>query len=520
MRDLSYPQRGLAAVLLMLLAGLWASGAHAFCGFYAGKADASLFNRASQVVVVRDGTRTVISMLNDYQGPLNEFALVVPTPTVLQKGQVRVAEKAVFEHLDAYSAPRLAEYHDQKPCDFEFDWGRPQKMYSMAVPASASADLSERTRRNVARDAALGVKVEVQYTLDEYDIISLSATQSDGLETWLRENGYRLPDGASAALRPYINQGMKFFVAKVNLKEQARLGYATLRPLQFAFDSEKFMLPMRLGMLNAAPHEAQDLIVYLLTKNGRVESSNYRTAPLPANMNLPFFIKPRFTDFYKALFDREARRQDHRVVFTEYFWDMSWCDPCAADPLSPKELRQAGVFWIDPTLSASDVNTSGAPVLLTRLHLRYTPQSFPEDLMFVQTRDRNNWQSRYVIQTPFEGSVEACSAEAAALDCAATCHQRIDQGVELRKGSPASQLRDCVAACQDAKQRGIAQAKNYFERSLPQRLAKERHTLAQLTGWSEETISRLPGAQRFDLPPAIGGGAPAQRTWWQTLFGS
>ncbi|HEY8357696.1 MAG TPA: DUF2330 domain-containing protein, partial [Ramlibacter sp.] len=77
---------------LVAITACIAPQAHAFCGFYAGKADASLFNEASQVVLVRDGPRTVLSMLNDYQGPLSEFALVVPTPTVLQKGQVRVAE--------------------------------------------------------------------------------------------------------------------------------------------------------------------------------------------------------------------------------------------------------------------------------------------------------------------------------------------------------------------------------------------------------------------------------------------
>ena len=132
------------------------SASQAFCGFYAGKANASLFNRANQVVVMHDGTRTVISMFNDYQGPLNEFASVVPTPAVLQKGPVRVAEKAVFEHLDAYSAPQLAEYHDPKPCDLSFGWGRSQKMSAMAVHAPASTALSERTRRNETRDAALG----------------------------------------------------------------------------------------------------------------------------------------------------------------------------------------------------------------------------------------------------------------------------------------------------------------------------------------------------------------------------
>jgi hypothetical protein len=49
------------------------SPAHAFCGFYAGKADASLFNQASQVVLVRDGNRTVLSMQNDYENSPSSY---------------------------------------------------------------------------------------------------------------------------------------------------------------------------------------------------------------------------------------------------------------------------------------------------------------------------------------------------------------------------------------------------------------------------------------------------------------
>src|SRR3954463_6544560 len=105
-----------AALCGLALAACLPLPAQAFCGFYAGKADASLFNEASQVIVVRDGPRTVLSMLNDYNGPLDEFALIVPTPTALRPGQVRIAEKATFERLDAYSSPRLAEYHDSDPC--------------------------------------------------------------------------------------------------------------------------------------------------------------------------------------------------------------------------------------------------------------------------------------------------------------------------------------------------------------------------------------------------------------------
>ena len=108
---------------------------------------------------------------------------------------------------------------------------------------------------------------------------------------------------------------------------------------------------------------------------------------------------------------------------------MAWCDPCAADPLSVDELRQAGVFWLVRRRRSRSVpwrqGASGilprAPApggaqnaLLTRLHVRYTPQTFPEDLMFVQTKDRQNWQTRYVVQNPYEGTLQQCREKAAA----------------------------------------------------------------------------------------------------------
>lgn len=43
--------------------------ARAFCGFYVSGADTKLTNNATQVVLMRDGTRTVLSMQNNYQGP-------------------------------------------------------------------------------------------------------------------------------------------------------------------------------------------------------------------------------------------------------------------------------------------------------------------------------------------------------------------------------------------------------------------------------------------------------------------
>ncbi|MCX7360342.1 MAG: DUF2330 domain-containing protein [Alphaproteobacteria bacterium] len=387
--------------------------AEAFCGFYVGKADASLFNEASAVIMARDGKRTTLTMQNDYRGELTEFALVVPVPVVLQQGDVKVVEKKIFDRIDAYSSPRLAEYHDADPC-------APVPMPAPPMASAARSDAAVIPKGS----PALGVRVESSFAVGEYDIVVLAAEQSDGLEAWLTQNGYRIPAGAGRALRPYVRQNMKFFVAKVNLKEQGKTGYQMLRPLQFSFESEKFMLPMRLGMLNA--NGPQDLIVYAMTKTGRVEASNYRTVKLPANVDLPVYVRDSkvFADFYKSMFAKQALDEGHRAVFTEYVWDMRWCDPCADQPLTVDELRTAGVSWLaEPTVAPTTPPGPPSPpgnvrrpppanptpaVTLTRLHLRYTPQTFPEDLMLMVTADRENFQTRYVLRHPWTGRRDAC----------------------------------------------------------------------------------------------------------------
>src|SRR5207245_3048147 len=127
-------------------------------------------------------------------------------------------------------------------------------------------------------------------------------------------------------------QDMKFFVAKVNLTEQRKLGFTYLRPIQVAYESPKFMLPIRLGMANA--DGPQELYVYALTRNGRVETTNYRTVKLPSDQDVPLYVKDQFPEFYRALFSEQVRAMDMSTVFTEYAWDMAWCDPCASPPLS------------------------------------------------------------------------------------------------------------------------------------------------------------------------------------------
>jgi hypothetical protein len=436
---------GLTAVLLLLATPT----ARAFCGFYVGRADTALFNDASQVVMVRDGDRTVLTMSNDYRGPLTEFALVVPVPTVLKREQIHVGERRIIERLDAYSGPRLVEYFDEDPCAEHL--ASAEVTFRGAIPAAAGAPFAQPQRKS------LGVTVEAEYTVGEYDIVLLSARESAGLETWLRESGYRVPEKAAAALQPYIRQDMKFFVAKVNLGEQRKTGAQYLRPLQLAYESRKFMLPIRLGMANASG--PQDLVVYALTRRGRVESSNYRTVKVPSDAEVPVFVKDEFNRFYPALYERAHAGEGKRAIFTEYVWDMGWCDPCAAEPLSPAELKQAGVFWLDDAPGQG----GASPVVLTRMHVRYDREHFPEDLVFQVTDDRQNFQARYVLRHAWKGE----------------------------------------AACAAGER---------YRAELAQRHRAEAKLLAALTGWERDTIHRKMGP---DAPPPP---TPAPAPWYRKLW--
>jgi hypothetical protein len=417
-----------------------------FCGFYVAKADTKLFNKASQVVLVRDGDRTVMTMANDFKGELKEFAIVIPVPTFLKREQIHVGEQTLVDHLDAYSAPRLVEYFDADPCQVM----RRELMMSAPAPRQAVAMDAERSAKS------RGVTIEAQYTVGEYDILILSAQQSSGLEAWLRENGYRIPSGASEVLSSYLKQNMRFFVARVNLKEQAKLGFSYLRPLQVAYESPKFMLPIRLGMVNA--NGPQDLFVYALTRKGRVETTNYRTAKLPSDMDLPVYLKDEgeFSKFYKAMFTRQVENSDRRALFLEYAWDMGWCDPCASTPLSNDELRQLGVFW--------DEGASGrAPaVFLTRLHVRYDSAHFPEDLVFQETADRANFQGRYVLRHAWTGQ-------------------------------------------------GSCDAANAYRANLRDRREQEVGRLASLTGWSPSDIRKRAGLGENGQPQS-------EPAWWERLW--
>ena len=270
-----------------------------------------------------------------------------------------------------------------------------------------------------AAPAEGGLQIEAQFEVGEYDIVILSASDSTGLDTWLKDNGYRIPEGAEPVLRPYVEEGSKFFVAKVSVeKVQFRDGQAMLSPLRVQYDSDKFALPVRLGLINAK--DEQDLIVHILAKS-RYEVANYPNVTIPTNLDLDERAKSQFGSFYAKLFDRTLEKNP-KAVITEYAWDSGTCDPCPSPALNEQEIATLG----------GDVIQGASPwgMVLTRLHARYDQTALGEDLVFKKaepiaggrewrTDDKletgsspssnNNFQGRYAIRHPWKGKIE-CEA--------------------------------------------------------------------------------------------------------------
>src|SRR5690606_24485218 len=359
--------------------------AEAFCGFYVAGADAALYNDATMVVLMRDGKRTVLSMQNDYQGPPEDFALVVPVPVVLQEGDVKVLPKAVFERVDKLAAPRLVEYWEQDPCEARKQHERRRRYRE-----------DERMEESGAAPNSLGVTIEAEFVVGEYQVVILSAEDSTGLDTWLRQENYNIPEGAEPVLRPYVEGGMKFFVAKVDVSKVQFVSKpdgskrALLSPLRFHYDSEDFNLPIRLGLINA--RGPQDLLVHVLAPNQRYEAANYPNVTIPTNLVVKDQTREHFGQFYVSLFDHTLAQHPNAVV-TEYAWSASSCDPCPESPLSIEELTVLGADVLPRYADGFDEQGQLLPesqvrwqiqsdFVLTRLHARYDKSSLGEDLVF------------------------------------------------------------------------------------------------------------------------------------------
>jgi MYXO-CTERM domain-containing protein len=336
--------------------------AAAFPGFFASKKSEPIKTYSTQIAVMKRGADTVVSVMPDYEGPLEGFAMVLLVPADVTSDKVTTLKRDFIDRLDSLSAPRFHEYWEQDPCDpgpVEQEWERNLKVEGAASgPLGGGAPTPEAGALKPAKELFLDVKAKQKE--GEYKFTLLDAGAD--VTAWLTSHGYKAPEGAAAALKPY--GAFRPLVAEVDPKRIELVGgdRAQLSPVRFATSQPFDTIPSRLGLLNA-PKE-QELIIYVIDPEARYETKNYKTIFPPTNVQLDFTAKERMGEFYNALYDLILKKHPQSFL-SEFAWPAEGCgQPCATEPLMISELLSLGADVFEQ--SVPDAERHPKPPELTK----------------------------------------------------------------------------------------------------------------------------------------------------------
>ena len=389
--------RAVGLVLFALIVA-WSVSVRAFVGFYVVRGEGAPESRATTVVLLRDGGRTVVSVRAEYRGPAKDLALVLPVPASVSADDVRALRPDAFERIERVSAPRLVEFRERDPCA------------TVAVRGSGPGGPVD-----------TGMTPEARLAPNPYDVVVLAPDDAAQLARWLRTRGYRPPDGLDAMVQSYVESGWRFLIARLDASNVSFVdGRAVLSPLRFHFRSDQVVLPIRFARGDRdRPH---DLVIHVLARR-RMESANRDDVLVPTNLVALPPARQRLGEVYATILDRVFRRHPDALV-TEYAWDASDCDRCTA-PLGPTDLTTFGTdaipgtapddrvltrlhAWIDERPGSDLTLEPGRPVAGGRGRPRGADRL---NERVDRRADENAFQARYAILRPWRGPA-LCAAPA------------------------------------------------------------------------------------------------------------
>jgi hypothetical protein len=314
---------------------------------FAGKGSEKASSHQAQVVIMKSGETTAVTVMPDYQGPVTPFALVTVVPSDVDAEHVTTLKREFVDRVDTISAPRFSEFWEMDPCEpgkTEQEWERDLKATGPGIMGEVNLGPTKKVAKELLMD------VDAQKKEGEYTIKILDSW--DALSKHFDSKGYKAPEGAEAALKPYLDAGQKILVADVDPNRIELVGgdRAQLSPIRFWTDTPYDTIPARLGLVSAPAQDQQELFVYVLAPKDRFEVANYPTKYAPTNLTVDFKVKERMGEFYAALHD--IYLQKHPGTFlTEYVWSAEGCgQPCAAEGLMVHELMSLGGDAIDAKL--------------------------------------------------------------------------------------------------------------------------------------------------------------------------
>ncbi|HEY4157852.1 MAG TPA: DUF2330 domain-containing protein [Polyangiaceae bacterium] len=350
------------AQTLGIAAGLLAASlvsaqhAQAFPGFLTSKKPADLKVHSTQVVVLKKGALTAVTVMPDYEGPIEPFALVLVVPSDVTEQRVTTLKRDFVDRIDQISAPRFHEFWEQDPCDpgpLEQEWERvlkadPNGGFLGGGPSPGGGP-------KVAKELSMDVKAKQKEGEYTFSLVG----KDESIASFLKGKGYVVPDGAEAAVAPYVQAGNRLVLAQVDSNRIELVGgeRAQLSPIRFWTEQPYDTIPDRVGLLNApAAPDKQELLVYVLDPEQRYEVKNYKNLFPPTNIEVDFAVKERVGEFYAALQDMILAKNPGSFLL-EYAWHGDGCgQPCATDPIDISELLSLGADVFEQSVPADEKN--------------------------------------------------------------------------------------------------------------------------------------------------------------------
>ncbi|HWI57447.1 MAG TPA: DUF2330 domain-containing protein, partial [Bacillota bacterium] len=206
---------------------------------------------AQKAIVFYDSGREDLLLQVKYEGALEEFGWLIPTPTLPQVEQGRMEP--------FYELSQLTQRH-----------------FGTAGVKTRGGDVA-------ALSATKGeerVKVIEVKTVGAYEVSVLSAQDAGSLQRWLQAHGYSFPEGKSEIVEDYIRQGWYFVAARIELNQglgfkrvpaptakekqsaaldrkqlQSKLSSGELHPLLISFDTPRAVFPLKISAVGGKPSE-------------------------------------------------------------------------------------------------------------------------------------------------------------------------------------------------------------------------------------------------------------------------
>ncbi|MFB7105035.1 DUF2330 domain-containing protein [Streptomyces hydrogenans] len=219
----------LALQLGSLVAPAWACG----CGAMITRPSERIGVDREESAVHWDGRNETVVMRFRVHGDARQAAWVMPVP---HRADVTLGDPELFDAIEELAAPerRDRSYFWPREDDWPFDTGYGDGAAAGAAPGGA-------------------VGVVGRERLGPFDVARLTATDPEALGTWLRTNGFELPDRLTPELRPYVERKWEYIAIRLAPEKRDERLHGELTPLRVTFASPELVYPMRLSRLAATP---------------------------------------------------------------------------------------------------------------------------------------------------------------------------------------------------------------------------------------------------------------------------